>query len=422
MSAYIERVVDRELDELLTTLPAIALEGAKGVGKTATAARRAATVFRLDQPDERALFEADPERLVRNPPPVLVDEWQRHPPVWDAVRRAVDDGAGAGRFLLTGSATPLGVAVHSGAGRIVRLRVRPLTLAERGLAASTVSLSTLLRGDRPHLAGRHNVTLPILLESLLASGYPAIAAAAPRAQRALLDGYLDQLVEHEFAELGYPVRRPKALRAWLTAYAAATATTTSYNRLLDAATPAEDDKPAKATTIAYRDVLERLYLLDPVPAWIPSRNALARLAQAPKHHLADPALAARLLGVGLQALLAGPTASSTQGGDLTGRLFESLVTLSVRVYAQATEARVHHFRTHAGEREVDLLIERDDGRVLAIEVKLARTVSDDDVGHLRWLAKQLGKDLIDAVVITAGFEAYRRRDGIGVVPAVLLGP
>lgn len=208
----------------------------------------------------------------------------------------------------------------------------------------------------------------------------------------------------------------------MTAYAAATATTTSYNRLLAAATPGEGDKPAKTTTIAYREMLERLYLLEPLPAWIPSRNALARLAQAPKHHLADPALAARLLGVGLEALLAGPEARSAQAGDLTGRLFESLVTLSVRVYAQAAEARVYHFRTHDGEREVDLLIERDDGRVLAIEVKLTRTVKDNDVAQLQWLARQLGKDLIDTVVITAGFEAYRRRDGIGVIPAVLLGP
>lgn len=179
MVAYIERIVDRELDELLAALPAIALEGAKRVGKTATAARRAATVLRFDQPDERALFEADPERLVRNAPPVLIDEWQRHPPVWDAVRHAVDDDARPGRFLLTSSATPLGTVGHSGAGRIVRRRVRPLALAERGLVAPTVSLSTLLRGDRPGLAGRHNVTLPTLLESLLASGYPAIAAAAP---------------------------------------------------------------------------------------------------------------------------------------------------------------------------------------------------------------------------------------------------
>jgi uncharacterized protein len=424
MSRYLPRIVDHELDELVTGLPAIALEGAKGVGKTATAGRRARTILRLDRPEERALLEADPGRLARDPPPVLLDEWQRHPPAWDLVRRAVDDGAEAGRFLLTGSAVPIGAPVHSGAGRIVRLRLRPLSLAERGLAAPSVSLRDLLAGDQPPLTGTHDVALPALLESLLASGFPAIAAATPRSRRALLDGYLDQIVEREFAELGQPVRRPLTLRAWLTAYAAATATSTSYTRILNAATPGEDDKPAKTTTIAYREVLEALYVLDPLPAWVPTRNALARLAQAPKHHLADPALAARLLGIGRDALLAGeePAATQLRLGDLTGRLFESLVTLSVRAYAQAAESRTAHFRTHGGEREVDLLVERDDGRVIAIEVKLAPTVTDDDVAHLHWLRGHLGSDLLDAIVVTTGRHAYRRRDGVGVVPAVLLGP
>jgi len=405
MSRYLPRIVDHELDELVTGLPAIALEGAKGVGKTATAGRRARTILRLDRPEERALLEADPGRLARDPPPVLLDEWQRHPPAWDLVRRAVDDGAETGRFLLTGSAVPIGAPVHSGAGRIVRLRLRPLSLAERGLAAPSVSLRDLLAGDQPPLTGTHDVALPALLESLLASGFPAIAAATPRSRRALLDGYLDQIVEREFAELGQPVRRPLTLRAWLTAYAAATATSTSYTRILNAATPGEDDKPAKTTTIAYREVLEALYVLDPLPAWVPTRNA-------------------RLLGIGRDALLAGeePAATQLRLGDLTGRLFESLVTLSVRAYAQAAESRTAHFRTHGGEREVDLLVERDDGRVIAIEVKLAPTVTDDDVAHLHWLRGHLGSDLLDAIVVTTGRHAYRRRDGVGVVPAVLLGP
>jgi uncharacterized protein len=423
MPPYVRRIVDNQLDEFAAGLPAIALEGAKGVGKTATARRRANTVILLDRLEERTLLDADPDRLTRSTPPILLDEWQRHPPAWDLVRRAVDDGAEAGRFLLTGSAAPLGTPLHSGAGRIVRVRLRPLSLAERHLATPTVSLRDLLTGDRPPLIGAHEVGLPALLESLLASGFPAIAAASPSSRRALLDGYLDQIVEREFAELGHPVRRPQALRAWLTAYAAATATTTSYNRILDAATPGDSDKPAKTTTIAYRETLEALYVLDPLPAWVPTRSALARLAQAPKHHLADPALAARLLGTGHRALLAGEESGAVRlrHGDLTGRLFESLVTLSVRAYAQAASARTMHFRTHGGDREVDLLVERDDGRVVAIEVKLAPAVSDDDVAHLQWLRSQLGSDLLDAIVVTAGRDAYRRRDGVGVVPAVLLG-
>jgi predicted AAA+ superfamily ATPase len=174
----------------------------------------------------------------------------------------------------------------------------------------------------------------------------------------------------------------------------------------------------------YRAVLERLWLVDPVPGWLPSRNYMARLTQAPKHHLADPALAARLLGVDEHALLTGGATSVLipRDGTLFGHLFESLVTLSVRVYAQAAEARVSHFRTREGRQEVDLIVERADQRVLALETKLSATVEDDDVRHLRWLQEQLGPDLLDAVVVTTGPHAYRRADGVAVVPAALLGP
>lgn len=424
--AYLARIVEAELGELLAGLPAIALEGPKGVGKTATARRFANTQILLDEPEARAMLLADTARLTRSQPPVLVDEWQRHPPVWDMVRRAVDDGAPVGSYLLTGSALPpAGIPLHSGAGRIVSIRMRPLSLAERGLAPSTVSLKTLLAdASTQQLQGSHEVGLPDILESMLASGFPAIAATAPRYRRVLLDGYLNQIVNREFAEMGYPVRKPQALRAWLAAYAAATATTTSYQRILDAATPGEGDKPARTTTVAFRDVLERLYILDPLPAYLPTRNTLSRLSQAPKHHLADPALAARLLGVSVDALLAGHQEAPPRLrlGDLAGRLFESLIALSVQTYAQAAEARVYHLRTHAGQHEVDLIVERDDGCVLAIEVKMTAVVNDEDVKHLHWLREAMGDRLIDAIVVTAGTHAYRRRDGIGVVPAVLLGP
>jgi predicted AAA+ superfamily ATPase len=210
----------------------------------------------------------------------------------------------------------------------------------------------------------------------------------------------------------------------MTAYAAASSTSASYETIRDAATSGQGEKPAKTSTLPYRDVLERLWIVDPVPAWLPTRSRISRLAAPVKHQLADPALAARLLGVGASALLeATPVGPSIpREGTLLGALFESLVTLDVRVYAQAAEARVGHLRTHGGEHEVDLIVERADSRVLAIEVKLARTVSDSDLRHLHWLERQLGADLLDAIVVTTGDEAYRRRDGIAVVPASLLGP
>ncbi|MDP2359205.1 MAG: DUF4143 domain-containing protein [bacterium] len=424
MTGYLTRVVDAELDELLPGLPAIALEGPKGVGKTETARRRARTIQRLDDPAPRAVAEADPAQVLTGEPPVLVDEWQRVPAVWDAVRRAVDDGAGPGRFLLTGSASPAAPPTHSGAGRIVTLRMRPLTLGERGVGRPGVSLKHVLQGGREEIEGRTDLVLADYVQEITASGFPGIRTLSGRARRLQLDGYLRRIIDTDFPEQGHTARRPAVLERWLAAYAAATATTASYETIRDAATSGQGEKPAKTTTQPYRDILERLWIVDPVPAWLPSGNRLNRLSQPPKHHLADPALAAHLLGLDAEALLtgAGPGPEIPRDGTLLGHLFESLVTLCVRVFAQAADARVKHFRQQGGRQEVDLIVEGADQRILAIEVKLSGAVGDRDVKHLLWLRDQLGHDLIDALVIHTGPQAYRRKDGIAVVPAALLGP
>ena len=424
MAGYFRRIVDDELDELLSGLPAIALEGPKAVGKTATALQRANTVHLLDDSAQIEVAKADPTRLVAGDRPVLVDEWQRLPSSWDVVRRAVDADSSPGQFLLTGSASPTDAPTHSGAGRIATVRMRPLALAERSLGPSTVSLSALLAGDRPRLSGSTGIAVAEYADEIVRSGFPAIRPLTGRVLRSQLDGYLERIVERDFDELGRRVRNEGALRRWMAAYAAATSTTASFEVIRDAATSGEADKPAKSTTIPYRTTLERLWIIEDVPAWLPTRNRIRRLAEAPRHQLADPALAVRLLGIDVDALLDGAPSGPAipRDGTLLGALFESLVTLSVRVYAQANEARVSHLRTRAGEHEVDLIVERGDGRVVAFEVKLSRTVDDGDVRHLLWIADRLGSDLLDAAVITTGPEAYRRTDGIAVIPAALLGP
>ena len=426
---YTRRIVDDELDELSESLAALALEGPKGVGKTATAMQRAATVHALDDPAQREIAVADPARLLRGTPPVLIDEWQNVPESWDLVRRAVDAGAAAGSFLLAGSAEPRPPRTHSGAARIVSVRMRPLTLVERGVGVPSVSLADLLSGSRPELGGHTDMTLEAYTDEILASGFPGLRGLPGRALRAQLDGYLAHIVDRDFEEMGREVRNPAALQRWMRAYAAASSTTATWERVRDAATSGQGEKPAKTTTFPYRDVLERLWLLDPVPAWLPARNYLSRLSAPPKHQLADPALAARLLGLDAGALLDAVPLNAVplniaipRDGTLLGSLFESLLTLNVRVYAQAAEASLKHLRTTSGDHEVDLIVERSDGRVVAIEVKLARTVTDDDAKHLRWLAGRIGTDLLDAIILTTGEEAYRRTDGIGVVPAALLGP
>ncbi len=419
---YLPRIVDAELDGLIEGLPAISLEGPKAVGKTETALRRAATVRRLDDPGQLEIIKAAPERLTAGAQPVLVDEWQRFPTSWDLVRRAVDQKPSPGRFLLTGSAAPAEAPTHSGAGRIVTLRMRPMSLAERGIESPTIRLADLLTGSRPELEGTTRLTLADYADEIVRSGFPAIRALSGRLLRAQLDGYLERILERDFSEVGHRVRNREALRRWLTAYAAASSTTASYESIRDAASAGESDKSAKSTTLPYRAALEQLWMIEELPAWAPTRNRLRRLAASPVHQLADPALAARLLGINADALLDGAPAGPKipRDGTLFGALFESLVTLSVRTYAQPNEARVRHLRTRAGEREIDLIIERDDGRIVALEVKLAATIDAADTRHLEWLAKSIGTDLLDAGIITTGKEAYRRKDGIAVIPAALL--
>lgn len=406
------RIVDDELDELLEGVSAISLDGAKAVGKTLTASQRAHTTVALDDAEQRALLEADPTLLIRGNPPTLVDEWQRAPESWDLVRRAVDVDSSPGRFLLTGSASPSTAPTHSGAGRIVSVRMRPMSLAERGIERPAVSIRELLSGRRPDIGGDTSLTWPDYAELITTSGFPGVRHLRGRALRAQLDGYLARVVDTDVPLAGRPLRNPAGLRRWMAAYAAATATTATFETLRDAATGGEGDKPARSTTGPYREVLERMWLLDPVPAWTPSENRLTRLGSAPKHHLVDPALAARLLAVDADAIAAGTAA---------GALFESLLTQSLGVYAQAAEATVGHLRERGGNHEIDLVVERADGRVLAIEVKLGRSVTDEDVRHLRWLRERLGDRVLDRVVVTAGQHAYRRPDGVAVVPAALLG-
>lgn len=433
---YIPRILDGELDELLAGLAAIAVEGAKAVGKSVTLGRRAARVLRLDDPDVAAVVAAAPAESLRPPHPVLLDEWQRVPAVWDAVRRLVDDTDTPNQVLLAGSATPRHWPAHSGAGRIVRLRMRPLAISERLAGerlpnagrAPAVSVRALLTGQRPPVAGDSPWRLTHYAREIVASGFPAIRALSPRLRRAQLDGYVAHLLTRDLEEEQGVSANPETVRRWLRAYAAASGTTTSLEKIRDAATAGDGPPPAKTTGLRYRDALEALWILDPVPAWSPAGTALRRLGQAPKVHLADPALAAHLLGVDEDALVAGaanPLAGAlptVRDGPLFGALFESFVLQSLHTYAQAAEAAVHHVRTQNGDHEVDALLVRRDQRVVACEVKLRGAVTDADVRHLHWLRERLGDAVLDAVVVHTGPTAYRRPDGIAVVPAALLGP
>lgn len=288
-------------------------------------------------------------------------------------------------------------------------------------------MAALLSGTGPVIEGSTNIGLEDYVEEILASGFPGIRASAVSTHATQLDSYLSYALSQEVAALGVATRRPLALQAWLRAYAAASSTTASFESISEAVS--REVRPTRPTIGNFREALGQLWLLDEVPAWVPSGSELKRLGQAPKHQLADPALAARLLRANREALLTAtsgadqsPAFQKRRTGPLLGALFESLVTLSVRTYIQPLGCEVSHLRTHSGDHEVDLIIEAPDGRIVAIEVKLAAMANDPDVRHLNWLHAKLGDGIIDRIVVTTGRHAYRRPDGIAVVPLALLGP
>jgi predicted AAA+ superfamily ATPase len=293
---------------------------------------------------------------------------------------------------------------------------------ERRPAQQGVSLRALLAGNAA-IEGRSDLTLADYAEEICAGGFPALRHLNGRPRDRQLDSYIDRIVDHDLPEAGFNVRRPATVLAWLRAYAAATATTTSWDKIRDAATSGIDDKPARTTTQPYIELLTALRILDPIPAWMPSRNHLNALTGAPKHHLADPALAARLVRASASQLLTGasPSTSIPRDGIFLGGLFESLAALSVRTLAQSCDARVSHLRTKGGRHEVDFIVEADNG-VVAIEVKLSAAVNDTHVSHLHWLRDELGDECVDVVILNTGPEAYRRPDGVAVVPLALLLP
>jgi predicted AAA+ superfamily ATPase len=305
--------------------------------------------------------------------------------------------------------------------------MRPLSFAERRLQPSAISLRAAFVGTAGSIDATTVLGFEDYVTEILASGFPGIRIGPERLRAAELDSYLDYAFSREVPALGAVIRRPQALREWLRAYAAASSSTATFEAI--AAAVAKRARPARSTIVDYREALNQLWLLDEVPAWIPSGRHLSRLGQSPKHQLADPALAARLLRVNRSTLLAATSPAETapryralRNGSLLSALFESLVTLTLRVYAQPLGAEISHLRTYRGDHEIDLILDAPGGRILAIEIKLAEAIDDADVRHLNWLSDKLGEQVIDRIIITTGRHAYRRRDGIAVVPFALLGP
>ena len=414
---YLPRVVDEELTVRLASAGAVLIEGPKGCGKTETAVRQAASVVRLDL-DRQAREAADiaPELILSQRAPLLLDEWQVVPSLWNQVRRAVDDRGLKGQFILTGSATPDDdVARHSGAGRFSALRMRPMSLFESGRSTGAVSLRALLGGQTQN-ARDSGLTVSGLAELIVIGGWPAQQAAGMQAASRAARDYLRQISHVDVSAVQGSRRDPKKLDALLRSLGRNVATEVAITTLAaDAA--GSDDTLDRETATAYLAVLERLMIVENQPAWAPSMRSRVQLRSSPKRHFVDPSLAVAALRRSPASLLA----------DLEsmGLLFESLVVRDLRVLSQPLDGEVLHYRDNKGN-EVDAVVMTGDGTWGGFEVKLGLGKVDDAAANLLDFARKIdtktcGEPGVLAVITATGL-AYRRPDGVHVVPIGALGP
>ena len=417
MAEYRPRVADGELADRMRSAGAVLMEGPKACGKTATAHRVAATVFRMDTDDgARALVDAAPEVLLTAQPPVLFDEWQVAPKLWNLVRHKVDDLGGApGRFILTGSSTPVDDAKrHTGAGRYSMLRMRPMSLFETGASTGQVSLRKLFDGDfTPSLDP--GVTVPALVDCIVTGGWPALLEVPVRAAQRWISDYVRTIVEVDMPQMG--VRRdPGTLRRLLASLGRGTGTDMSVQAMANDIAGA--DRSVQRDTVAgYLDILNRLMITEDMPAWAPHMRSTTPLRKSPTRFMTDPSLGVAALGVGPEQLLLDLNA--------TGFHFEGLVVRDLRIYVQPIGGQLSHWRDN-NQHEVDIIITLDDGRWGALEIKMNPDAVDAAAASLLRF-----KDKVDTAktgapaflaVVTTRSAALRRGDGVHVLPVASLGP
>lgn len=420
MAAYVARIADQQLVDRLDGLGAVLIEGAKACGKTTTARQVAASEVLLDvDADARTAAAVDPRLILGGPTPRLIDEWQREPRVWDVVRRAVDDRQGP--FIFTGSATPNDSEPrHSGAGRFSVMRMRPMTLAEQGFSTGEMSLAALMAGEAPRSV-RSGLDLAGYAERIVIGGWPQLLGADPPTAAQFVRDYLASIVEHDINVVSGARRDPRLVRRFLHGYAQLIARPARLATIIAAARgeAAERDDAGSAgltrwSADPYLQALRAMMVVDEVEAWRPAMRSRTRLIGVPKRHLVDPSLAAGLLDVSPTRLLADV--------NTLGVLFESLAARDLRIYAEAADGRVFHYRERAGDLEVDLVVEHPDGAWAGFEVKLGGRLIDDGAAALLRMSTRIASAPSALAVITGTEYGYRRPDGVWVLPLGSLAP
>ena len=411
---YYPRICDKGLSRKLQLTGATLVTGPKWCGKTETALQAAGSVIYIQSdPQYKETGKLMPSLLLEGETPRLIDEWQEVPELWNAVRHTVDQRKKQGQFILTGSATPRdNVITHSGIGRISRIQMRPMSLYESKESTGIVSLKRLFDGEQT-IAAVSSLDIQQLAFVICRGGWPGTVTLSSSGEH-LAREYTDLLVESDISNLDGVERNPHRVRQVLRSLARNISTLTTANTILEDVR-ANDISINERTLDNYINAMRRLFVVEDLPAWSPSLRSKTTIRTTSKRQLVDPSIATAIMRVDSNGLL----------HDLKtlGLLFESLCTRDLRVYAQANDGEVFHYRDK-DQLEIDLIISLNDGRWAAIEVKLGEHQADEAASQLIQLKNKVDTSRIGEpsflMVLTGGKFAYQRKDGVLVVPLACL--
>ena len=416
--SYIPRLCDADLQLALQSSGAVLIEGAKWCGKTSTASKASRSVVYMQDPDNAgaylAMADSKPSLLLKGETPRLIDEWQMAPVLWDAVRFEVDKRGQTGQFILTGSAVPSdNVTAHTGTGRISRLTLRPMSLFESLESNGALSLRTLLDGNQD-VEASSELSMEEIAFALCRGGWPASIKHRGASALRMATDYVEAVINYDVSRVDNVDKNPDRVRLLLRSLARNIATSATY-QTIRSDMEATDISISDKTINSYINALRRIFVVEDLPAWSPSLRSKTAIRTSAKRHFVDPSIATAVLRTNPDGLL--------KDFQYFGFLFESLCTRDMRVYAQKNDGDVFHYRDKSG-LESDLIVRLRDGRWAAIEVKLGKKQIDEAAENLLTLKARIDEDKMGPasflMVITGGQYAYRRSDGVLVVPIACL--
>lgn len=418
---YRPRIIDKKIHEYLQTFGAICIEGPKWSGKTWTSSYHCQSEIYLGDPNgnfqNRQLAELSPSLVLEGDTPRLIDEWQEVPVLWDAVRHKVDQSSSKGQFILTGSATPNHKGIlHSGAGRIARLRMHTMSLFESGDSTGDISLKELCHGSfTPRFTG--DVSLKKIIQIIIRGGWPGCLGLEPEQTNLLAAEYIKAVIEDDVYHID-GIKRDTRKMYLLLRSLARNESTTATNRTLKNDIKEIDNEDVNIDTVAvYLDIFRRLFLLDNQLPFSTNIRSSVRIKQAEKRHFSDPSIACALLGASQEKLLSDL--------ETLGFLFEALCERDLKIYADSFNAKLYHYQDYAGN-EIDSVIELSDGAWTAIEIKLGANQIDNAAQNLIRIRDSIAKEdgghppAVLCVICGLSNAAYQRDDGVYVIPITAL--